>query len=452
MNAHVPGSYRDPRHGSVVSHAEFSENKIRKRRRVLLLGAGYTTNNMGVWALASSAIKSAYYANSNVTINLLDYHTSPQTYDIPVGDRNARVELINIRFSKKLYRRDNIARLILTGLFLRIIPSQQLRERIIGGHPALAAICSSDTIGSIAGGDSFSDIYGLRRYIYVVLPQLLVLILRRPLILLPQTLGPFRSKIAKYITKFVIRKAEAVYARDRESMRIGLSFSEGDPEKIRLCCDMAFILDPQGPSGPKSDQIEALKGCRPLVGLNVSGLLCMGGYSRNNMFGLKVDYRALIRDIINYFTQAGCHVLLIPHVFGAVQGGESDIAAIEDVYADCADGATDRLHKLSGNFDHHEIKHVIGRCDFFLGSRMHACIAALSQSVPAIGLAYSRKFAGVFETIGAENLVVDLRSVACEAAIDQIASVFTQREAEKSKLLNQNTKARAEILKIFSLD
>jgi len=34
-----------------------------------------------------------------------------------------------------------------------------------------------------------------------------------------------------------------------------------------------------------------------------------------------------------------------------------------------------------------ETKFLIGHCDFFVGARMHACIAAVSQYVPAVTLA-----------------------------------------------------------------
>ncbi len=37
------------------------------------------------------------------------------------------------------------------------------------------------------------------------------------------------------------------------------------------------------------------------VGLNVSALLWYGGYTRNNQFGLKVDYPLLIHSVIDYF-------------------------------------------------------------------------------------------------------------------------------------------------------
>ena len=40
---------------------------------------------------------------------------------------------------------------------------------------------------------------------------------------------------------------------------------------------------------------------------------------------------------------------------------------------------------------------------------MHACIAALSQAIPALGIAYSDKFRGVFESVGVGHLVADPR-------------------------------------------
>ena len=46
------------------------------------------------------------------------------------------------------------------------------------------------------------------------------------------------------------------------------------------------------------------------------------------------------------------------------------------------------------------MKYLIGQCDFFVGSRMHSCIAAVSQCVPAVSIAYSDKFIGVMATLG----------------------------------------------------
>ena len=65
------------------------------------------------------------------------------------------------------------------------------------------------------------------------------------------------------------------------------------------------------------------------------------------------------------------------------------------------------LVKVSPFFkDPIQAKSFISGLDFFIGSRMHACIAAFSSGVPVIPLAYSRKFCGLFvNTIGYQNVI-----------------------------------------------
>ena len=68
-----------------------------------------------------------------------------------------------------------------------------MRERILASNPWLDALARADIAVAVSGGDSFSDIYGLGRFFYMVLPQWLVLLLDRPLVLLPQTLTVFHD-------------------------------------------------------------------------------------------------------------------------------------------------------------------------------------------------------------------------------------------------------------------
>jgi hypothetical protein len=120
---------------------------------------------MGVWALASGAIASVLHACQDAEICFLDYHSKPATYEVKYKDGTRLVNLINIRFSWKFWLTNNIARLLLIALFARVFPFQSLHERIISRNQYLQHIQTADIIGSIAGGDSFSDIYGLERLI-----------------------------------------------------------------------------------------------------------------------------------------------------------------------------------------------------------------------------------------------------------------------------------------------
>lgn len=66
-----------------------------------------------------------------------------------------------------------------------------------------------------------------------------------------------------------------------------------------------------------------------------------------------------------------------------------------------------------------EAKSYISNLDFFTGARMHATIAAFSSGVPVVPVAYSRKFSGLYGTLGYKNLV-DGQSDTTQAAIDTI--------------------------------
>ena len=81
------------------------------------------------------------------------------------------------------------------------------------------------------------------------------------------------------------------------------------------------------------------------------------------------------------------------------------------------------------------MKHVIAQCDFFTGSRMHACIAALSQGVPAVAISYSDKFVGVLETIGMTEAVADPRKLDENQILKIIGEAFDRRETSRRHLL-----------------
>jgi polysaccharide pyruvyl transferase WcaK-like protein len=65
---------------------------------------------------------------------------------------------------------------------------------------------------------------------------------------------------------------------------------------------------------------------------------------------------------------------------------------------------------------------------------MHACIAALSQGIPAVALAYSGKFNGVFGSVGMEAFVVDLRDHTGEEVLKKIVSAFERRHSVQQEL------------------
>jgi polysaccharide pyruvyl transferase WcaK-like protein len=419
--------------------------------KCILLGASLGTNNLGVSALASGAITSLLECHPNSQVKLLDYGRRPDAYTIITEQGPVKVDLINIRFSKRIYLRNNIARLLMTAFLLKLLP-QRVRAHIIFRSSVLRLICDADIVASIAGGDSFSDIYGLGRLLYVTLPQLLSLALDKPLILLPQTIGPFNGFLSRRIASYILQRASLVYSRDRQSFKeIGsLIGNVKEPQRILFSYDVAFVLRPSANGVKKPLWVRGNTDISTRIGFNISGLLYMGGYTHDNMFRLKSDYRQLVYAIIQHLTEKhGADIVLVPHVYGSGKDSESDADACREVYEYFKSHPHGNVHFIEDKYNQHQIKFLIGQFDLFLGSRMHACIAALSQCVPAIGLAYSRKFQGVFESIKMGELVIDLCEYDENSVIKFIDKVYQKRLRLKAQLELEMPAVRDSVLSLF---
>ena len=404
---------------------------------------------MGVGALTMGALQvmSSNYPNAHVT--LLDYGTVGSVSTATIGGRVVSVPLLNLRFSWKIFLSNNVALLLVLATLLRLVKGR-LRKWLIQQNLWLQKISEADFAVAVSGGDSFSDIYGLGRFFYVSLPQLLVLALGKRLVLLPQTIGPFRTRLSRWIAAFVMRHAEVIYSRDIAGARDArelLRLSGADP-KVRFCYDLGFVVEPRRPVRLDLGELDLkTRRERPLVGLNVSGLLVTGGYNQRNAFKLIVDYRTLILKLIKYLiVKKGADVLLIPHVFGSQ--AESDSSAICSIYDELIEKYCGRLFSVRNRYDQNEIKYIIGLCDFFVGSRMHSCIAALSQSIPAVAICYSKKFVGVLQSIGAEHLIADPRQLTIEEILLVVDSAFRDQKAIRFHLDDKIPLVRKQVLKV----
>jgi len=420
----------------------------RERTKVCILGASFRCGG-SIGALTGGVIRSILSWNPEAEITLLDYGDEEDRALYMHEARPVSIRIANIRFSKKLYLKNNIALLILKALLLRVLPAHT-RAKVIERNSAMRCIQEAQIVGSIAGGDSFSDIYGIPRFFYIGLPQLLVLIMGKPLVQLPQTYGPFKGRLVRSIARNILNRSALVYSREANGLRHveSLGLKTNIP-KWKFCYDLGCLLEPVPPA---DRDLSALTGGMQnldfLAGVNVSGLLAMGGYNRKNMFGLRTEYVALIEKLITYLIDAkGGSVLLIPHVLG--DHGEGDSKACRGVYEKLHSAFPDRLAILEHRCNSNELKSIIGRCDLFLGSRMHACIAAVSQCVPTMSLSYSDKFVGVMETLGVESLVADLRTMDERQVLEVARYAVEQRDNLRAKLEKRMPDVYAKSLGLF---
>lgn len=259
-------------------------------------------------------------------------------------------------------------------------------KNLLPGFPMWKALGRADLVLDIGAGDSFADIYGAKRFLWMWVPKLQALLQGKPLVLAPQTIGPFRHPLSARLASFAMKRCRKVFARDGQSKAVLDQEKLGDIAAETV--DVAFRL-------PFERQTRAPDG-RIRFGLNVSGLLYAGGYTGKNQFGIKGDYRAMIDQIISGLIARGdTDVVLVPHVITSTGDNEDDIH-VARIIADTIPEVTIAPRFTSPS----EAKSFISGLDILAGSRMHATIAAVSSGIAVVPLAYSRKFSGLFAAVG----------------------------------------------------
>lgn len=291
----------------------------------------------------------------------------------------------------------------------------RMRHLIKPGDVLGRAIARCDLVCDIGGGDSFTDIYGFRRFFSMWMTKFRSLIAGKPLILSPQTVGPFDTWWSRPLARAVMNRAALVVSRDAPSTRFLEDMQVRSPIVEATDVAMGLGYDPTLVSGEEDPALVK-------VGLNVSGLLFNNGYTQSNQFGLKVDYAALVREIMAWFTtRPEIELHLVPHV-------QSDHIALEDdrrvSETLCSEFPGVRLAPVFASPG--EAKSYIAQMDFFMGARMHATIAAFSTEVPVLPMAYSRKFIGVFGTLGYTH-VADCKTESSGAILAKVQESYLNR-------------------------
>ncbi|MEN6433545.1 MAG: polysaccharide pyruvyl transferase family protein [Smithella sp.] len=417
-----------------------------------IMGASLTTGNMGVSALAASLVKLILTVRPDASVTFFIAERSSKPQELELAGKKISIKVANTRLSPKAAFGEHIFVILLLSLLYKMIPIHGFRKTILKSNQRLSLLAKADFIGDVRGGDSFSDIYGVRRLLFGSIPSIITLLLNKKLVLLPQTYGPYESWISRRVARYILSEAYIILSRDRESMELvkDILGKKYAGKQIVFCPDVAFALDSIVPKDGFIQPFANIGSGHPLVGLNINGLLYNGGYTRNNMFNLRMDYKLFVHKLSEAILEkTNANLLLIPHTFAAHGNVESDPDACAEVQKVLSPVYPGRIQMIEGEYDQHAVKGVIGRCNFFIGSRMHSCIAALSQKIPTIAVAYSKKFKGVFDSVGTGAFVIDARETQTQEAVDRITALFEDRAQIEKQLQVQIAAAQKQQLNVF---
>ncbi|WOX06718.1 polysaccharide pyruvyl transferase family protein [Microbulbifer pacificus] len=386
---------------------------------ISLLGAAPDTGNLGVSALSHSVAFALRERIPNADLCIFDNGRGLRRSKLRIGDDEWFVRLCGLSNSRRVYRRESLAHMRLSQVFPQLL------------NNGVRTIAQSRAVLDISGGDSFTDLYGSRRFELISRPKQIVMRENRPLILLPQTYGPFREKKNRARAADIVRGCDSAWARDSRSFEIlvDLLGSDFDAARHRCGVDVAFLLPKTRPEYIESPLQSWLEGtCGEVVGLNVSGLIYNGGQDAARQYGISADYaKSVLQLIERLLATSDVNILLVPHVKAPPTKCESDLRACRQLLERLGPHAGSRVRVLAGEYNEMEIKWIIGQLQWFCGTRMHSTIAALSSGVPCASIAYSDKTLGVFASCGQQAQVFDPRQMDTADLVDCVYQSFLER-------------------------
>ena len=281
-------------------------------------------------------------------------------------------------------------------------------------------------VAAINGGDGFSDIYGKILWNSRLKEIKLAMKIKAPLVLLPQTIGPFKDSKILAEAKQIMEYADAVYVRDKEFTikldKMGIRYE--------LTNDLSAYMKPE----PWNIDVKP-----DSVGINVSGL----AYSNNflDLAGQFDAYPELMTKLVQHFQKKGKTVYIIPHAYGYnnPEWDNDDMISSREFYDSLEDKTNVVL--IDKDLISPQVKYVISKMSFFIGTRMHANFAAIFTKVPVFGLAYSFKFQGAFENNGIYNrtaMINNITSTDIPKIIEQIDNAYEEDVVKKMCSINDS--------------
>jgi len=381
-----------------------------------LFGTPGAELNLGVGALRDSVVQAVQRERPDAEITVFDDGWGVRARETAGGT----VIHCGGRDSRRLHRPES---------FLRMRAALPVGG---WGNPGAQRLLQASAVFDVSGGDSFSDLYGPDRFRTVAWPKILTLAAHRPLVLLPQTYGPFRHPQVRARATQLLRGATQVWARDRDSKATADELIGTDT--VLLGVDMALGLAPTPMTGREGEAWTSWFHAQdePVAGININGML-VNQVDAPERYGVSPHHAEEMADVARAILGTSeWRVAFVPHVVG--KGGvDTDVEVCRSVAADLRDEfGADRVFLSDQCRTAGEAKWVISQCSWFTGARMHATIAALSSGVPTTGVAYSKKMGPIFDDL--DQPIVDARTIRERDLVDALVERWHDHDSARKLL------------------
>ncbi|MFF7632727.1 polysaccharide pyruvyl transferase family protein [Kitasatospora sp. NPDC008050] len=295
----------------------------------------------------------------------------------------------------------------------RLLPAEVQAE--------VRALGAADLVVSASGGylNGRADLPSDLSVFFLLLPLWLARRFRVPVVLAPQSFGPFPTRAQRLMMRRVLGSCRRVVAR--ESISVHRLAAAGVPTAaVVRGVDSAFAFHSRS-RRPWREELGIAPQDRMVL---VTAREFLSGQAQGG-------YERAMAAAIGHLLGLGCTVVLAPQVTCAFQADDDRIvnARIAALVAD------PRLLVLTdGGVDHHDIFALYQAADLILGTRFHSVIFGLVARVPCAAVEYDHKTRGIMADLSLEHWVVPMAEADGPGLIALLDRLIAEAPAYRSYL------------------
>jgi colanic acid/amylovoran biosynthesis protein len=278
---------------------------------------------------------------------------------------------------------------------------------IIFSLPSQLKLIKKNDIYLELGTFSHCPYYGFVFFLACFYPLLFCILFNKPFIICGESMGPYNNKLYRWIAKPFLKRAKLITVRDDISKKYLEDIGITD---TNLVSDLAFLLEPA--TRNRIDYILNKKvdinTKKHVIGISASQLIHTRAFSDIKDVTEKYSkYITMMANITDYIIKKyNVTVFFISH---STAPRANDIIIHEEIYKQVINKK--EVIMFNEEYTSNELKGIIGICKMFIGCRMHANIAAVSQCIPTIALSYGHKFHGGLKPILNDKInIINLES------------------------------------------
>ena len=293
-------------------------------------------------------------------------------------------------------------------------------RRLAGYRRLIAAYRRADLVASLPGNQFFSMGRFGRPLFASAASIWLALHYKKPLYILPQSLGPFHRRWEERLVRGLYRQARLVFVREQPSYRLAQGWGLS-PQRLLLVHDPAFAFPPA--EAARTEAVLRRWGCldgKPLLGVTVIPPM-VRTLAKKSLRNYISSLAGALGTLVQRFD-------LRPVFFTQSSGPtavEDDRLAARQVIGLLPDPACAIL--IDEVLPPAVLKACYGQMSAFIAGRLHSGIFALGMGVPTFFIGYLSKTAAMLETLGWPDWYLPLERIDESVLMEKMSGLWEER-------------------------